>query len=237
MNEENVSSSCVDTIVSFVGFQIDIIIPFMRPYLISEENCLNRIVLFTSKLDDLNPDEDSIRANRLLENVLTYIGELNSRVQVEINKLVNIWDLRIYTKIFERIISKKASVNLTSGPSIYSIAAFLWAIKNNHLVEHSIETKSPLYRKSVVFKRIDMAPYFNILFHTDRTDREIIELLRKGQSNTREIRNYLNNEVKENFTLRTVENRVNKLVELRILGIVRGKQNIIFLNDNLMDIL
>ncbi|MGP6206923.1 hypothetical protein ACNF42_02665 [Cuniculiplasma sp. SKW3] len=237
MSEEIFSSFCVDTLVSFVGFQPDIIIPYFRPYLNSQGNCLDRIVLFTSKFDEVNPDQDSLKASIVLENVLTYINERNSNLQVEINRLSNIWDLRMYIKHFEQIISKKASVNLTSGPSVYSIAGLLWAIKNNHLVEHSIEANSSLYGRSVVFKRIEMTPYFNLLFKTDKIDKEIIQILKNGQSNTRAIRSFLNNELKENLTLRTVENRVNKLVELQILGMVRGRQNIIFLNDNLIDIL
>lgn len=237
MSEEIVSSKCVDTLVTFVGAQKDLIIPFLKPHLERGQDSLTKIVIFTSKVDPERPDELAKSADVILNDVLRFVNAYDLKANVMVNRLANIWDLKLYIEKFEEINSKRASVNITAGPSIFSIAALLWAIRNSHVIEHSVESKNPLTGRTVVFKNIEIKPYFNMLFFTDITDLEIINFLKKGSSTSTRIRKYLKEEKRIELTLRTVENRINNLNELGVVDIVKGRQNTVLLSENILKLI
>ncbi len=237
MSEENVSSISIETLVTFVGAQENLIIPFLRPHLEREGQSLKKIIIFTSRVDPTYPDEIAKSADHILNNTLKYIDSYHLNLEIRVERLANIWDLKLYNEKFEGIKSKRASVNITAGPSIFSIAALLWAIKNSHIIEHSVESNNPLTGRTVVFKNINIKPYFNVLFFTDHTDSEIIDFLRKGSSTSTRIRKYLMEEKRIELTLRTIENRINRLVELGVLEMVKGRENIVFLSENILKLI
>ncbi len=236
MNEEDISSYNIDTIVTFVGFTEKLVMEFLKPYINIKDHGLKRIVLFSSAATKMDSDV-LVTTNLLLQKVIKSINKEIPDINIDSFLLGNIWNLKEYHAKFNEIKSKRASVNITAGPSVFSIAAIIWAIENNHFVEHSVESNNPLTGKTVVFRRIDVIPYFKSIFFTDRIDKRIIEFLKEGAKTSTAIRIYLKNQNDGNLSLRTIENRINRLNEFGILSVYRGRQNIIDLSDDIKNVI
>lgn len=231
MNEEKISSKTVDTLVSFVGIRSYLVSEFLKPYLYTTDNNIKRIVLFSSKPVENGFEDFQAMSKTVMNNTISFIEQNKPSVLINTILLTNIWDIRACLSQLSKIKTEKASVNLSAGPSTFSIAAFIWAIENNHFVEHSVESINKKTGKLIVFRKINMIPYLKSIFSLDRTDKEILFFLKKGPCTTNMIRVFLRNEKKSIMTLRTIENRINKMKELDIVSISKGRNNIIELSD------
>ncbi len=231
MDENRNSLSVVKTLVSFVGFNPDLVIEFLRPYINKRVKSVEKIILFSSK-DSRNPLTDN-KAEGVMRQVKTFIIANAANVKITEVFMKNMWDLREYRSKLLETAAIDASINLTAGPAIFSLAGMLWAIENNHFIEHSIESTLPLVGKSIVFNKIDLNPFMKTIFSVDETDRLIIGYVRRFSRTTVEIKEYVESEARLHLTLRTIENRLKRLEKMKIVSIVRGKVNKIYLSEEL----
>lgn len=232
MNEEKFSSNPVDTLITFVGVRDYLVTEFLKPYLIDKTILLKKIVFFSSYSDNDNDSEYHNKSKLLLDNLLKDVASRRPGILIEVKLLENIWDIRLFLAKLKEIKAHKASINLTAGPSSFSIASLLWAVENGHYIEHSVESNNKFTGRIVVFRRINIIPYFKSLFFLDKIDRTIISCLKEGSKTTKNIRFFLNNENNENLTLRTVEYRVAKLNEMGIVSVTKGRNNYVDLSDD-----
>lgn len=232
MSEEHISSNLIDTVVSFVGVREYLVSEFLNPYLWVRDNGLKKVVLFSSTEGSDQDLEIYKKSREILEKVSSEVKARRPNVELEIILLKNIWDIKALLVMLSKVKANKASVNITAGPSSFSVACLLWAIENDYFVEHSVETNNKFTGKVVVFRRINVIPYFKSIFSLDNTDKEIILFLKEGPSTTNKIRQHLKNMKHFELTLRTIENRVSKLNEKGIITVSKGRNNIIDLSDD-----
>jgi|ACXJ01.1.fsa_nt_gi hypothetical protein len=232
MNEEIFTSNVIDTIVTFVGIREYLVSEFLNPYILDRYNGLKRVVFFSSTEESDEDAEIYKKSKEILQRISQEVEEHRSDVKIELILLRNIWDIKTCLARLSTIKATKASVNITAGPSSFSVACLLWAIENGHFIEHSVETNNRLTGKVVVFRRINVVPYFKSIFALDNIDKEIISFLKEGSSISTKIRQYLRNIKHFELTLRTIENRVSKLNEDGIVKISKGRNNIIDLSDD-----
>lgn len=232
MNEENLSSNNIDTLITFVGVREYLVSEFLRPYLLNKDNGLRKVVLFSSTKDEDDVIEIYNKSREIMEKISNEIKELRSDVKLEIILMKNIWDIKAFLEKLSSIDATIASVNITAGPSSFSVACLLWAIEHGHFIEHSVETANKFIGRIVVFRRINIIPYFKSIFQVDNIDKDIISILRKGSCTTNKIRSDLKTLKHIDLTLRTIQNRVSRMNEIGIISISKGKSNIIELSDN-----
>lgn len=232
MHEELISSNSIDTLVSFVGVREYLVYEFLRPYVENKNNNLKKIFLFSSVKQENEDPYIHSKSMEIMEKIVKQIIVLRPDVEIEEIFLENIWDIKYCLGKLSAIDSKVASVNITAGPSTFSVASLLWAIENNYFIEHSVETVNKLIGKIVVFQRINIIPYFKSIFEIDNVDREIIAFLKRGATTTNKLRLHLKEEKRMEMTLRTIESRVSKLNEMGIIKISKGRVNIIELGND-----
>ncbi|OWP55472.1 MAG: hypothetical protein B2I18_01845 [Cuniculiplasma sp. C_DKE] len=232
MNEENLSSIDVDTLISFVGIREYLVSEFLHPYIVNRGNGLRKIVLFSSTSEENEDVEIHNKSEIIIEKISSQIKELRPDVKLEIILLKNIWDIRACLEKLSNIESTIASVNITAGPSSFSVACLLWATEHGHYIEHSVESNNKFIGRIVVFRRINVLPYFKSIFLIDNVDKEIISILKRGSSTTNKIRLYLRTSKHIELTLRTVQNRVSRMNEIGIISVSKGRNNIIELSDD-----
>jgi len=234
MSENLISSLKIETLVTFVGFKADLVIEFLRPYISRKEHLIEKIVLFTSS--PINFSSADNLSEETLNQVKGFLKENSLGTKVIEIRMKNMWDLREYRSKLQEIKTNKASINLTAGPAVFTLSGLLWAIENNHFIEHSIESNIPLVGRSVVFKRINLNPFMKTLFSTDKIDRLILDFIKVNSRTTNEIKLYLETMYGKSMSLRTVENRVNKLEEMDIVSISKGRIHRIYLSEEMRNV-
>ena len=237
MSEKKISLMHFDTLISFIGVTENLVFEFFKPYITINYDTLKRIILFTKSFNSNEEDEIQRKSQTLLKNVELFLGKMFPQVEIKIIYMKNMWNLKDYYSTFKEIKSEKASINITAGPSVYSIAGLMWAIEHNHFVEHSVEAFNSVTGRSVVFNRIDVNPYFKSIYFTDNIDKVILKALDGAQLTTNYIRKYIINTIGDDLSLRTIQNRVNKLKEYGIVSISVGRQNTIQLSDEMKKII
>lgn len=231
MNEIITSPKAPDCLVTFVGFRSDLVIEFFKPYLTNRNYSVKRIFIFytISKTQQSSAD----KAESTLNDVLAYLKPFQFTTDVKTIKMKNMWDLKEYRSKLSEIKASKASVNLTAGPAVFTLAGVLWAIEMKHYIEHSVESYIPLVGQSIVYNRIDIDPLMKSLFMVDEIDKQVINFLRVHSRTTTEINNYLRISCNQSLTLRTIENRINMLEKKGIVSVVRNRVHRIYLSEEL----
>lgn len=234
MNEIITSSKEPDCLVTFVGFRSDLVIEFFKPYLIKKNCSVKRIFIFytISKTQQSSAN----KAESALNEISTYLKNFQFMVDVKTIKMKNMWDLKEYRSKLSEIKAGKASVNLTAGPAVFTLAGILWAIEMKHYIEHSVESYIPLVGQSIVYNRINIDPLMQSLFLVDEIDKQVIDFLRVHSRTTTEINTYLKTSCNQSLTLRTIENRINILEKKGIVSVVRNRVHKIYLSEALKKI-
>ena len=238
--DENISSfnsrtkQNLDFSLTFVGFKNYLVINFLK-YTMSRYN-VRKFVFLTSvyNIDSELPNNNTPNY-KILKEAIDYIRKNTDKnspePELKILHMTDIWDFFSHIKLFSSIRGESAVFNISAGPSVYSSAAIVWAIKNNYRIAYSIENHHHLDQDpDVVFKEIDLMPYINFLFNTDNVDRLVIEAVHKGCRRTSEIRDYLY-KLEYKFSLKTIENRINELRRKNILQVSGEKFYTIILKE------
>lgn len=225
-DEEYSSSSHIKkqlALISFIGFQEHLVINFLKTFMGSD---VGDILFFTSferavARENLGQMNLTLR-KKAIEFIRTTLG---NKVQIQIIEMKNIWDFQDYYAQLSKKHFEKAILNISAGPAVFSAAGIIWAMENNQSISYSVEYHNSGELVSSVFSTLDLKPYINSIFSTDRVDKVILESLRAGKNDTLQVHEYLNDKAGFDLSLRSVEIHLQKLYKLGIIDITKGKVN------------
>ncbi|MGC8651623.1 MAG: hypothetical protein ACP5RX_03365, partial [Minisyncoccia bacterium] len=89
--------------------------------------------------------------------------------------------------------------------------------------------------ESYNFELIYTLPYLNYIFELDHYDRFIMNEINERKNTTTEIYNDIikNFSTEEKVSMRTIQNRINRLVYLELVEKTQGKRNNLYINKHI----
>jgi hypothetical protein len=225
--DEKISSSMNGesgiTLVTFIGFQEHLVINFLKTYI---QNGVKEVLMFTSVPPKSEIDgQMSINIEIRKKSVNLIRDALGDRTTIKFVELENIWDFQEYYFNLSRFPIESAILNISAGPAVFSAAGMIWALEHGHSVSYSVEYHNNVRLISSVFALLDLRPYINSIFSTDNVDRMVMSALKNGRSDSLQIHEYVKSVIGFKISLRSIEIHINKLHDLGIVEITRGRVN------------
>lgn len=238
------SSTCKNIIsegalVTFIGFRLHLCEGFIRT--INPGFRVKTIYLFESEFNSFKYNIE--RSKEYDSNIMLVKDQCNRRFPdariLDLN-IKSIWSMNDIFPLMSKIKENNAIMNISAGPSPFIAVCIFWSLKMKTVnLAHVMEVRDRENRvESFSYKVFNPIPFLNYYFELDELDKEILHLLGNGMTRTRDVLDKINRirSTKDKITLRTVENRVNKMVDLGLLEKYEGKSNILNIRDDVFAI-
>lgn len=238
-NSEEKFSSDNGMLASFIGFRPHLSEGFFMK--IKPKFNVSSIYLF---VPDTNWDAKIENGSSYQDFVIRLENKIRERFMGTETKYLYIKDMWNINDIYPKLTEIKENfgiINISAGPSPFIASVILWILtKKNIKIAHVIEVRSPKTNEveSYTFEIINTVPYLNSIFMLDDLDKFIISEINSRKNNTHEIyKDILKNfAYSKKVSLRTIENRINKLILLDILYRTDNKKYTLYINDEILKI-
>ncbi|MFG1450044.1 MAG: hypothetical protein AAE983_05325 [Thermoplasmataceae archaeon] len=234
-SSEAISSN--GALITFIGFR-----PHLCEGFISTINPgfkIQSIYLFESEFKSFNNNIEKLNEYEVeIKNVKEQCKRRFPDANILDITVKSIWSMNDIFPMMSKIKEKRAVLNISAGPSPFIAVCIFWALKMKTVnLAHVIEVRDRENKvESFSYKIFNPIPFLNYCFELDELDREILNILGNGKTRTRDVLDSINKKrsTKDRITLKTVENRVNKMVELGLLEKFLGKSNILNIRDDIL---
>jgi len=230
-------------LITFVGFREHLSAGFIKEIDVHPYN-VRKIYLFTSspvagRLDqetDLTIKKNLSKCER---ESRTRFGE---DVEIKSVELDEIWEISKIYPVFDIIKERTGIVNLSAGPSAFSLSLLLWVINRpgfmlSHVKElnRTIENTPEVYE----FRVFNIIPYLNLILNLDDQTRKIIEIIGNNNFRINELLKILNEGLnrKNQMPYRSLYERLKRLQNLGIVEITKNRYLKVRISDDVITII
>lgn len=245
IQEDEIKSSTLEpteregALISFIGFRRHLCEGFIET--VKPEFNVKAIYLFESEYSSFMQN---------VEKIDEYESSINSFKKRCISRFPDarvfdipikfIWSMSDIFPLMKKIKERNAIINISAGPSPFIAVSIFWSLKMKTVrLAHVVEFRDKNNMvESFSFKVFNPIPFLHYYFELDELDRKILHFIGGGLSRTRAILDSLNKtgSPRDRITLKTVENRINKLEGLGLVEKFPGKSNIINMCDDIFTI-
>ncbi|MGC8981725.1 MAG: hypothetical protein ACP5JE_01600 [Thermoplasmata archaeon] len=236
--DENFSSynSSKGMLASFIGFRDHLSRGFFLK--INPDCIISNVYLYISDTNLDTQIDNGMKYQDFVDEIIRTVEKRFYYAKINQIQLKNIWSIEdIFQKLTE-IKENYGIFNISAGPSPFIAASIFWILsKKNVKIAHVIELRNAQNNEleNYNFELIYILPYLNYIFELDNYDRFILNEINERKNTTTEIYKDIikNFSPREKVSMRTIQNRINKLVNLELIEKTQGKKNNLYINKHI----